>query len=62
MDPVFCATKISKMIRITSPTTSAHHAAASRVTGERVVGVVATPAGPDAGWGGTAGREFMFFV
>ena len=24
--------------------------------------VVATPAGPDAGWGGTAGREFMFCV
>ena len=39
MDPVFCATKMSKMIRITSPTTSAHHAAASRVNGERVVGV-----------------------
>jgi hypothetical protein len=32
------------------------------VTGERVVGVVATPAGPDAGWGGTAGGEFMLFV
>jgi hypothetical protein len=62
MDPVFCATKISKMTRITRPTTSAHHAAASRVNGERVVGVAATPAGPDAGWGGTAGREFMLFV
>jgi hypothetical protein len=62
MDPVFCATKISKMIRITNPTTSAHHAAASRVNGERVVGVVATPAGPDARWGGKAGREFMLFV
>jgi hypothetical protein len=62
MDPVFCATKISKMTRITSPTTSAHHAAASRVNGERVFGVVATPAGPDAGWGGTADREFMLFV
>jgi hypothetical protein len=32
------------------------------VSGERAVGVVATPAGPDARWGGTAGREFMLFI
>ena len=47
MELVFCATKISRMIRITRPTTSAHHAAASRVKDERVARVLATPPDPD---------------
>lgn len=58
IDSVFCATKMSKMMRITKPTTSAHHAAASRVNDVRLVRGVATLA--DAGgWEGTGDSVLM---
>jgi len=60
IDSVFWATKTSKIMRIARPTTSAHHAAASRVNDERVVRAVVTL--ESGGWGGTGGSVFMLMT